>query len=62
MTYLAIADPAERVRIKADENSGVKWVGLDEAVALSSEPWIRERIYRKLIEKTRELAPRFATR
>ena len=62
VTYLAVADPAEHVRIKADENSGVKWVGLDEAVALSSEPWIRERIYRKLIEKTRELAPRFATR
>ena len=54
--------PAEHVRIKADENSGVKWAKLDEAVALSSEPWIRERIYRKLIEKTRELAPRFATR
>ncbi len=53
VTYLAVADPAEHVRIKADENSGVKWVGLDEAVALSSEPWIRERIYRKLIEKTR---------
>ena len=50
------------MRIKADENSGVKWAKLDEAMALSSEPWIRERIYRKLIEKTRELAPRFATR
>lgn len=62
VTYLAVADPAERVRIKADENSGVKWAKLDEAVTLSSEPWIRERIYRKLIEKTRELAPRFATR
>lgn len=62
VTYLAVADPAEHVRIKADENSSVKWVGLDEAVALSSEPWIRECIYRKLIEKTRELAPRFATR
>ena len=62
VTYLAVADPAEHVRIKADENSGVKWAKLDEAVALSSEPWIRERIYRKLIEKTRELAPRFATR
>ena len=51
VTYLAVADPAEHVRIKADENSGVKWAKLDEAVALSSEPWIRERIYRKLIGK-----------
>ena len=62
VTYLAVADPAEHVRIKVDENSGVKWVELDEAVTLSSEPWIRERIYRKLIKKTRQLAPRFATR
>ena len=62
MTYLAVADPAQHVRIKADENSGVKWVELEDAVTLSSEPWIRERIYRKLIEKTRELAPRYATR
>ena len=61
-TYLLEADDRLPIRVKADENSGVKWVGLDEAVALSSEPWIRERIYRKLIEKTRELAPRFATR
>ena len=62
VTYLLEADSEEAVSIKADENSGVKWAKLDEAVALSSEPWIRERIYRKLIEKTRELAPRFATR
>ena len=41
VTYLAVADPAEHVRIKADENSGVKWAKLDEAVALSSEPWMR---------------------
>lgn len=60
VTYLAVADPAEHVRIKDDENSGVRWVPLDDAVALSTEPWIRDRIYRKLIAKTRELAPRFA--
>ena len=60
VTYLAVADPAEHVRIKVDENSGVRWVPLDDAVALSTEPWIRDRIYRKLIAKTRELAPRFA--
>ena len=62
VTYLAIADPAEHTRIKPDENSGVRWVPLEDAVRLSTEPWIRNRIYRKLIEKTRELAPRFATR
>ena len=51
VTYLAIADPAEPIRIKPDENSGVRWVPLEDAIRLSSEPWIRTRIYRKLIDK-----------
>ena len=62
VTYLAVADPAEHIRIKPDENSGVRWVPLEDAVTLSSEPWIRDRIYRKLIAKTRALAPEFAVR
>ncbi len=56
VTYLAVADPDAQVHVKADENSGVRWVPLDDAITLSSEPWIRERVYRKLIAKTRELA------
>lgn len=51
VTYLAVADPREPVRVKPDENSGVKWVATHDAIALSTEPWIRERIYRKLIDK-----------
>ena len=51
VTYLAIADPAERTRIKPDENSGVRWAPVEDAVHLSTEPWIRSRIYRKLISK-----------
>lgn len=51
VTYLAEADPAEPLRIAPDENSGVRWVPLDQACALSTEPWIRDRIYRKLIDK-----------
>lgn len=51
ITYLAIADPNETIRIKPDENSGVRWVPLEDAIRLSTEPWIRERIYRKLIDK-----------
>ena len=51
VTYLAIADPAEPTRIKPDENSGVRWVALEDAIRLSTEPWIRNRIYRKLIDK-----------
>ena len=51
VTYLAIADPTEPIRIKPDENSGVRWVPLEDTIRLSTEPWIRERIYRKLIDK-----------
>ena len=55
VTYLAIADPAEHTRIKPDENSGVRWVPLEDAVRLSTEPWIRNRIYRKLIDKLKTI-------
>ncbi|MBQ9043926.1 MAG: NUDIX hydrolase [Eggerthellaceae bacterium] len=51
VTYLAIADPAEAIRTKPDENSGVRWAPLEDAIRLSTEPWIRTRIYRKLIDK-----------
>ena len=57
VTYLAIADPAEPIRIKPDENSDVRWVPLEDAIRLSTEPWIRDRIYRKLIDKL-HLEPR----
>lgn len=55
VTYLAIADPAEHTRIKPDENSGVRWAPLEDAVRLSTEPWIRNRIYRKLIDKLKAI-------
>lgn len=51
VTYLAIADPKEPLRIKPDENNAVAWMPLTEAIERSSEPWIRDRIYRKLIDK-----------
>ena len=51
VTYLLEADPAEPVRCKPDENSRVGWFGLEEAVAASTEPWFRERIYKKLNAK-----------
>ena len=55
VTYLAIADPAEPIRVKPDENSGVRWAPLEDAIRLSTEPWIRDRIYRKLIDKLQHL-------
>lgn len=55
VTYLFVADPSLALRKKPDENSGVRWVALEEVFALSSEPWMCERVYEKLIARTREL-------
>lgn len=46
-TYLLIADREAPLRVKADENSGVRWFLPDEAVAACSEPWMHP-IYQKL--------------
>ncbi|MGI6590139.1 MAG: NUDIX hydrolase [Eggerthellaceae bacterium] len=51
VTYLFVADPALPLRSAPAENRAVSWVKLTDVVPLSSEPWIRERIYRKLIER-----------
>ncbi len=53
VTYLALADPAQALRVKPDENSGVRWVPIDEVIPLSTEPWICEHVYEKLIAKLR---------
>ena len=42
------ADPSAAIRPKPDENSRVGWFSSADAVAASSEPWFRERIYAKL--------------
>lgn len=54
VTYLAEADPSAPIRTKPDENSGVEWVPIENVIPLSTEPWIRERIYRKLIGRVKE--------
>ena len=51
VTYLIEADPEEPLQIKPDENSRLGWFSPEEAVQSSTEPWFRERIYRKLNEK-----------
>ena len=55
VTYLFAADAAAPLREKPDENSGVRWVTLDDVCALSSEPWMCERVYAKLIARTKAL-------
>ena len=51
VTYLLEAEEEEVLRVKPDENSGVKWFPLDEALKACTEPWMIERIYKKLNEK-----------
>ena len=51
VTYLLEADPAQPVRCKPDENSGVAWFPVEEVPTRTSEPWFRDRIYSKLCRK-----------
>ena len=53
VTYLAEADESEQLTVKADENQAVKWLTFDEAIRASTEPWMVEHIYKKLIDKCR---------
>lgn len=55
VTYLIEADDSEELHIKEDENSAVKWFGIDEAIESSNEPWFRENVYSKLNKKMREV-------
>ena len=50
VAYLLTADESENLSIKEDENSGVKWVNIDEMCLFSNEAHMIK-IYEKLIEK-----------
>ena len=49
-TYLLIADDAEPLRVKADENSAVAWFSPEEAIKACSEPWMRP-VYQRLNDR-----------
>ena len=50
LTYLLEADETQQTSVKPDENSGVAWMGLEEALTKCSEPYMRI-IYAKLNDK-----------
>ena len=54
VTYLLEADENEEIRIKEDENSGVKWVPINDILKETSEQWVRDRVYTKIIEKMKK--------
>ena len=54
VTYLLEVDENATLRIKEDENSGVKWVPIDEVEVTSNERWVKENVYMKLNEKLKK--------
>lgn len=55
ITYLAESDENQMLTINEEENKGVKWFTFNNALEASSEPWFVERIYKKLIDKTKNM-------
>ncbi len=50
VTYLLQAEQ-EMLRPKPDENKAVRWMTPEEALSASTEPWMVEHVYRKLIRR-----------
>ena len=57
VTFLAEADEAVPLTINEQENKAVRWFDFDEALLSSTEPWMVEHVYRKLVERCRILTP-----
>ena len=51
LTYLLEVDESEELKIKEDENTGVKWININEIDKYSNEEWMINRVYKKEIEK-----------
>lgn len=52
VTYLFEADEEAVIRIKEDENSGVRWFSIEEMFDAVSEKWMAENVYKKLCERS----------
>lgn len=51
LTFLLEVDEKETLKIKEDENSGVRWIPIEDINEYCSEQWMKDKIYSKLIEK-----------
>ena len=54
LTYLLEVDENETLKMKEDENSGVKWINIEDVEKVCNEKWIVENIYKKVIEKLKK--------
>ena len=41
-------------KIKADENSGVRWINIEDIEKNVTEKWVMENVYAKLVNKLKE--------
>ena len=55
LTYLLEVDENETLRVKEDENSGVKWVNIEDVEKVSTEKWVVENVYKKINEKLKKM-------
>ncbi len=55
LTFLIVADENAPVRIKPDENTGVKWIAFDDIEKASTEKWMIDTVYNKIKENVRKL-------
>lgn len=51
VTYLLEVDENEVLHIKEDENSGVKWIYIEDVEKVVKEKWVAENIYKKINQK-----------
>lgn len=54
VTYLLEADEGEKIHIQEDENTGVKWIPIEDVLKESNEKWVCERVYSKIINKMKK--------
>lgn len=54
VTYLLEADESQSIHIKEDENKGVKWIPIEDILKESSEKWVVDNVYSKIIEKMKK--------
>lgn len=53
VTYLFEATEEETLRVAPDENSGVRWFTFEDALAASTEPWMVEHVYEKIVARSK---------
>lgn len=55
LTYLLEVDENEKLTMKEDENSGVKWINIEDVEKVVNEKWVANNVYKKLNEKLEKL-------